>query len=127
MSIELASPEDLSPFRETVAHWTTEGYRRIAEQALPATPEGPAAAPLPPQPSAPEDEEARREHLLAEYKAATDNPSNKRIYEARNSGIYKPQFYEWLNGSLPVDSATCINFERFLRLKKLPIPRNPQS
>ena len=62
----------------------------------------------------------RRQKLLAEYKAATGNPPNKRIYEAVNSGIYKPQFYEWLKGKLPSESATAQNFERFLREKKPP-------
>ena len=64
----------------------------------------------------------RRATLLAEYKAATNNPSNRRIYEANNSTIHKPQFYKWLKGSLPRDSATAINFERFLREKKPLVP-----
>ena len=72
-------------------------------------------------------EKDRRESLLREYKAATKEPSNKRIYEASNSGIHKPQFYEWINGVLPADSATAINFERFLRMKKPPIPRKPHN
>jgi len=69
----------------------------------------------------------RRAKLLAEYKATTSNPSNKRIYEARNSGIHKPEFYEWCKGTLSDDSATTTNFERFLREKKPPIPRNPRD
>lgn len=72
------------------------------------------------------NEEARRRSALAEYKAATGNPSNKRIYEARNSGIHKPQFYEWQRGELPADSATTRNFERFLAEKKPPIARRPR-
>jgi len=68
----------------------------------------------------------KRARQLAEYKAATGNPSNKKIYEARNSGIHKPEFYKWLRGDLPANSATCINFERFLREKKPPIPRKPR-
>ncbi len=66
-------------------------------------------------------ERDRRAKLLLDYKAATTNPSNKRIYQARNSPIHKPQFYKWLKGSLPSTSATTINFERFLRERKPPV------
>jgi hypothetical protein len=69
----------------------------------------------------------RRKRLLNEYKTATGKPSDKSIYEARNSGIYKPQFYEWRDGRLPDDSATTKNFERFLSEKKPPIPRKPRA
>jgi len=69
----------------------------------------------------------RRAALLAEYKTATKNPPNKRIYEARNPGIHKPEFYEWVNGTLPTESATAISFERFLREKKPPVPRKPKG
>ena len=72
-----------------------------------------------------EDEIERRQRLLASYKSATGNPSNRRIYEAANSGIHKPEFYHWQKGSLSSESATCINFERFLRDKKPAIPRKP--
>ncbi len=68
---------------------------------------------------------ADRAHMLADYKRATGDPSNKAIYESRNSGIYKPEFYKWLRGELESDSVTAINFEKFLRLKKRPIPRQP--
>lgn len=68
----------------------------------------------------------RRQQLLADYRLATGNPSNKKIYEARNSGIHKPQFYGWLKGELPATSQTAINFERFLSEKKPPIPRKPK-
>jgi hypothetical protein len=74
-----------------------------------------------------EDEVERRKRLLEEYKSTTGCKSNKRIYEARNSGIHKPQFYRWVKGTLPVDSATTVTFERFLRDKKLPIPRKPKG
>ena len=73
------------------------------------------------------DDESRREQLLVAYKAATGNPSNKSLYEAKNSGIHKPEFYSWVSGDLPADSATAINFETFLRLKKPPIPRKPKD
>jgi hypothetical protein len=69
----------------------------------------------------------RRQRLLMSYKKATGNPSNKRIYEASNSGLHKPEFYSWRKGNLPSDSATCINFERFLNEKKPPIPRKPHN
>lgn len=68
----------------------------------------------------------RRTRLLAEYKSATGNPSNRAIYTARNSGIHKPEFHRWLRGDLPASSQTLINFERFLRDKKHPIPRKPR-
>jgi hypothetical protein len=67
-----------------------------------------------------------RKQILGEYKAACGSVSNRSIYNARNSGIYKPQFSKWVNGLLPDSSATTINFERFLREKKQPIPRKPK-
>jgi hypothetical protein len=73
------------------------------------------------------NEKLRREKLFADYKTATGNPANRQIYNARNSGIHKPQFYAWLSGSLPADSGTAKNFERFLREKKAPIPRKPKA
>jgi hypothetical protein len=72
-------------------------------------------------------EKQRREKLLADYKESTGDPSNKRIYEARNAGIYKPEFYKWLQGMLPRGSETARNFERFLREKRAPIPRHPKE
>lgn len=73
------------------------------------------------------NEVERREKLLADYKAATNHPSNKKIYEARNSGLHKPQFYEWCKGTLPSGSATAINFETFLRARKPPVSRRPKK
>ena len=73
------------------------------------------------------DEVSRQQNLLLEYKNATDGPSSRRIYNARNSGIHKPEFYEWLRGELPNTSQTAISFERFLAEKKPPIPRNPKD
>jgi hypothetical protein len=69
----------------------------------------------------------RRAKLLEEYKAATNNTSNKRIYEAKNSGVHKPEFYRWINGELPSGSSTAMNFERFLQAKRPPIPRRPKA
>jgi hypothetical protein len=68
----------------------------------------------------------RRQELLNEYKVANKSLPHKRIYEAKNSGLHKPEFYEWLNGTLPATSETTLNFERFLRDKKPPIPRKPK-
>ena len=68
-----------------------------------------------------------RSKLLEEYKAATGNPSNMQIYQASNSGIFKPEFYKWRRGKLPEDSKITVRFERFLRAKKRPIPRNSAS
>jgi hypothetical protein len=65
-----------------------------------------------------------RRALLAEYKGAT-KASNKQIYEARNSGVHKPEFYEWINGKLPNHSTPAKSLERFLAEKKPPIPRKP--
>jgi hypothetical protein len=73
------------------------------------------------------DEVTRRSRLLADYKEATGNPSNRKIYTAKNSGIHKPEFFDWVNGELLNTSQTCINFERFLREKKPPIPRKPRA
>ncbi len=73
------------------------------------------------------EEIARRSKLLNEYKAATKSPSSKQIYEAGNSRIHKPEFYLWVNGTLPTDSATTANFERFLREKKPPIPKKSKG
>jgi hypothetical protein len=69
-------------------------------------------------------EVARRKRLLEDYKAATQVFANRKIYVGK-SGIHKPEFYDWLNGTLPADSATSKNFERFLREKKPPISRKP--
>ena len=63
----------------------------------------------------------RRRKMLEEYKAATDNPSNKSIYEAKNSMIHKPEFYKWRKGELPENSSTTVNFERFLHSRQRPI------
>jgi len=74
------------------------------------------------------DEVKRRRALLETYKAAAHVQSNKRIYEASNSGVHKPQFYQWLSGVLPADSSTTKNFERFLREQHQPIKRRkPQN
>jgi len=69
----------------------------------------------------------RRNALLNDYKVATGNPANQRLYQARNSGIHKPQFYKWLKGTLPSTSETALNFERFLREKRPPIARTKRS
>jgi hypothetical protein len=73
------------------------------------------------------DEKARRGKLLTDYKAAAGQPSNRAIYTARNSGIHKPEFYDYVNGVLPSTSATFEKFEAFLRAKKPPIPRSPRA
>jgi hypothetical protein len=70
-----------------------------------------------------EEEIKRRAELLADYKKATKTPSNRKIYEAQNSPIHKPQFHKWVKGALLSESSTATNFERFLRDKKPPIPK----
>jgi hypothetical protein len=62
----------------------------------------------------------RRAKLLADYKGATGDPSNRQIYEAKNSRIHKPEFYKWRSGKLSAESETALNFERFLRERKPP-------
>ena len=69
---------------------------------------------------------AQRRQLLADYKAATGNPSNKSIYSGK-SGIHKPEFYKWIKGSLSDKSETARNFERILRAKKPLALRKPQD
>ncbi len=107
----------MKQIRIQARQWIKKSYKRlIPPSSAESTPSESLEASLP-------GEVQRRGDLLAEYKASTGNPSNKRIYEARNSGIHKPEFYEWLKGVLSARSSTAINFERFLREKKPPIPR----
>jgi len=68
-----------------------------------------------------------RRKLLAEYKLATGNPADLRIYTASNSGIYKPEFYQWKNGKLPEGSKITKRFEAFLKSKRRPVRRNPAN
>lgn len=75
-----------------------------------------------PEPKLDQAEIDRRKRLLSDYIAHT-GASHKSIYEGKNSGIHKPQFFEWKHGKLPPTSATAKNFERFLREKKPPIHR----
>lgn len=67
----------------------------------------------------------RRGKLLDDYVKRT-GASHKSIYEG-NSGIHKPQFYQWRRGKLPRSSATAKNFERFLRDQKAPVPRRAKA
>jgi hypothetical protein len=109
-----------------VDHWIAESFRRIAFPGNNDVGSGNQLDSPSTQPSEVLDqteEVERRLQLLDDYKAATGRPSNRSIYTARNSGIHKPQFHEWLRGELLNTSQTCINFERFLREKKRPIPR----
>lgn len=81
------------------------------------------SVPIPTGPASLPSEVERRKQLLTEYKATTRVDSNRKIYTARNSGVHKPEFYQWLKGTLPSDSAPATNFERFLVAKKPPQPR----
>jgi hypothetical protein len=119
-----------------LSHWKSEGLKRARQMGSPQakpTPTGDDKAPAALQ--AEQDVAAegsitdtadRRAALLKAYKESTGNPSNRQIYSARNSGIHKPEFYEWLKGELSVESETAKNFERFLREEKAPIPRTPK-
>jgi hypothetical protein len=117
----MASEAEVQAIRKRAAHWVNEGYKRIA--GVPRTDEKQEPQPQSTADAESGDETPRRERLLAEYKAATGDPSNRQIYSARNSGIHKPEFYKWLKGDLPGASETAKNFERFLCEKKSPIPR----
>ena len=101
--------------KERLAFWSNEAYKRLIVPTEKVTSGSTSGS---------DDEIDRRTQLLTEYKAATGNPSNRSIYEARNSGIHKPEFYAWLRGELAFESATTRSFERFLRDKKPPIPKN---
>lgn len=68
-----------------------------------------------------------RQKLLADYKAVTGDPSNMKLYQARNSGIHKPDFYAWIKGTLPERSKVTKSFEAFLMAKRPPIPRKPTT
>jgi len=72
-----------------------------------------------------DDEVGRRQALLDRYVRRT-SASRRSIYEGQ-SGIHKPQFYEWIKRKLPRDSATCQNFERFLDDGKRPVPRKQKG
>jgi hypothetical protein len=87
----------------------------------------PGENPIAESPADREKEIERRQRLLADYKAATGDPPDYRIYNAKNSGIHKPEFYEWKKGTLSRRTKTAQNFERFLREKKPPIPRKPPA
>lgn len=75
----------------------------------------------------PTTEIERRAKLLADYKAATGNPPHKKIYESSNAGIYKQDFYWWINGKLHAKSKVTKRFEAFLKARRRPIPRKPSS
>lgn len=85
-----------------------------------------SAAPQPPvmeaKSPAPDSLIEQRRALIEAYIAKTGASLHK-IYTASNSGIHKPEFYKWRDGTLPNSSSTTINFERFLRNQKPPIPR----
>ena len=84
-----------------------------------------SAAGTPARPAPNQSEAERRANLLAAYKKVAGNPSNRKIYEAHNSGIHKPEFYQWVNGLLSAKSVTTQRFEAFLKAGRKPIPRKP--
>jgi hypothetical protein len=95
-----------------------QSNRAIEQQQISPTPQST-------QPE-PQGEAKRRAKLLSDYRSAT-GASNRKIYEAQNSGIHKPEFYEWLKGNLAASSRTTKTFEAFLVAKRRPIPRKPTS
>jgi hypothetical protein len=64
-----------------------------------------------------------RAELLAEYKQRTGVRTNAAIYNAKNSGVHKAEFYSWRSGKLLATSATAISLENFLRAGERPKPR----
>lgn len=109
-----------------IRYWQKEGFKRLLpeQEVAPSVSTSDLEENIEPGET---DEVTRRGRLLSEYKKGTKDPSNRQIYTAKNSGIHKPQFYKWLHGILPTTSATAVNFERFLREKKRPIPRSPED
>jgi hypothetical protein len=79
-----------------------------------------------------EDLKKLREDLLNDYKRRVKDDkgkpySNYSLYNAKNSGICKPEFYKWLDGLLSVTSMTCTNFERFLKANEPPKRRETKK
>ncbi len=121
---------------ETEKARTLARYQPVVEQPSQTAEQGSSTAICEPFHASDPDEERtvearrmveRRAKLLADYKAATGNPSSKKIYEAENSGINKPEFYEWKNGRLPDRSRTTKQFEAFLTAKRRLIPKKPTT
>lgn len=110
-------------FGAPLADWRARLLEREAMQtARPNIQEG-ICVPAPSDCDKQQEIITRRKVLLDDYKAAVKGVSNRRIYNAANSQIYHSEFSKWMNGTLPDSSATTINFERFLRAKKPPVPR----
>ena len=128
-AIEAAIKEELE---ETKARWLTR-YQPVPQLEIEKTESGQndesgdldASQPEPRPPEVGLIE--YRAKLLADYKSATGDPSNMRLYRAANSGIHKPDFYSWIKGTLPERSKVSKRFETFLKAKRLPIPRKPTS
>lgn len=111
----------LEPFRVAVhrelrrfSFWTQDYQDTLRELSDQVRPPGATAAVSPTVIDTIANLKARRANQLANYKRAKGISANRQVYENRESGIYKPQFYQWLSGTLPPTSATAINFERFL-------------
>lgn len=114
LSLSGRLPESASPLEFLAIAHPSEHYAETTAQ------------PVETEPSDAEGLVARREALLSEYKSST-GASHKKIYEAQNSGVHKPEFYSWRNGKLPASSKTAKTFEAFLRAKRRPVPRKPTS
>jgi hypothetical protein len=65
----------------------------------------------------------QRGELLANYKKRTGVRTNAAIYNAKNSGFHKPDFYRWRSGKLLATTATATSLENFLRAGERPKPR----
>jgi hypothetical protein len=90
-----------------------------AEQGPPVAPQTPAAE----GPGTREAEVKRRKALLKEYLAKT-GVRTSRVWrcagQANTHSCHKPQFYAWLKGELPAESAPAQSLERFLRRGEAP-------
>jgi hypothetical protein len=92
--------------------WRGKHLRRYGYRSLPTEPAGTI-----------EELVQRRGELLANYKKRTGVCTNAAIYNARNSGVHKPDFYRWRSGKLLASSATATSLENFLRAGERPKPR----
>lgn len=82
-----------------------------------------AAPPAAERPKTQKELVRNRQELLENYKKRTGVQTNAAIYNAKNAGIHKPQFYQWRKGELADDCMTARNLERFLLSFERPKPR----
>ena len=81
----------------------------------------PEQFPLPKAPAALPSDKDFRARLLKWYLQNT-GVTRYQVYTASNKPCHKPEFYKWVRGDLPDDSATTKNLERFLTNLERPRP-----